>query len=146
MTETRIWLAAVCAAVSLTLSLPQTALADEIDKATQDALQSIITQQIEAFGRDDAATAQSFAAPGIKQKFPDAKDFNDMVHRSYAPLIHPKSTHFDATGQTALGPIQKVTIVDSEGQAWTAVYSFEQIDGQWRINGCALVKEQSTTI
>ena len=146
MPKARIRLAALCLAGGLASTVPHLARAAEVDKATQDKLQSIITQQIDAFGRDDAAVAQSFAAPGIKDKFPDAKDFNAMVHRSYAPLIHPKSTRFDATGQAGAGAAQTVTIVDADGQAWTALYSFEQIDGQWRINGCVLVKEQSTTI
>ncbi len=122
------------------------ARADGLDAATQDALQSIITKQIDAFGRNDAQTAQSFAAPGIKQKFPDADAFNTMVHQSYAPLIHPKSTRFEPAGTTALGPIEKVMIVDDKGQAWTAVYTFEQVDGQWRINGCVLVQAQSTNV
>ncbi|WP_131116921.1 DUF4864 domain-containing protein [Lichenihabitans psoromatis] len=122
------------------------ARAADLDAATQATLRSIITQQINAFGRDDADAAESFAAPGIRSKFPNAKDFNAMVHQSYAPLIHPRSTHFDEAGQTALGPLQKVTIVDADGGVWTAVYTFEQVDGMWRITGCALVKEQGTTI
>ena len=122
------------------------ALAEGIDKATESTFQSIITQQMDAFGRDDAVTAQSFAAPGIKSKFPDPQAFNAMVHQTYAPLIHPRSTRFRSGGTTALGPVEKVTIVDSKGQAWTAIYSFEQVDGQWRINGCILVQEQSTSV
>ncbi len=135
--------AALGALIFASLSL-HAARADGFDKATQDALQTVITQQLDAFGRDDAVTAQSFAAPSIKQRFPDASAFNAMVHQSYAPLIRPKSTHFEQAGSTALGPIEKVTIVDDKGQVWTAIYSFEQVDGQWRINGCTLVREQST--
>lgn len=120
--------------------------ADDLDKATQDSLQQIITQQLDAFAHDDAEKAESFAAPGIKSKFPDPKDFVAMVHQSYAPLFQPRSTHFEKADTTAMGPLQSVTIVDRDGGAWTAVYTFEQVDGQWRINGCALVKEDSTTI
>ena len=139
-------IALVLAAAGLSMGGAGAATADEVDKATQEALKGIITQQIEAFGHEDPDTAESFAAPGIKARFPDPKDFLAMVHKSYAPLIHPRSTHFDETGTTGGGPMQKVTIVDSEGGAWTAVYTFEQVDGQWRISGCILVKEQSTTI
>lgn len=121
------------------------AWAEGVDKATQDAFQSIITRQIDAFGRDDAVTAHSFAAPSIKRMFPDAGAFNSMVHQSYAPLIHPRSTHFEGAETTATGPVEKVTIVDDKGQVWTAVYTFEQVDGEWRINGCVLLRDQSTT-
>lgn len=134
------------AAVAILLASLASARADEIDKATQDQLQKVITDQLDAFAHEDADRAESFAAPGIKQHFPDAKDFVAMVHQAYAPLFQPRSTHFDKTGSTALGPIQAVTIVDRDGQAWTALYTFEEVEGQWRINGCVLVKEQSTTI
>ena len=123
----------------------QSAQAADVDQAVQKEMQTIITQQLDALGRDDAATAQSFAAPGIKTKFPDPQGFSDMVHNAYAPLIRPRSTHFDAAGETAVGPLQNVTIVDSKGQVWTAVYTFEQVEGQWRINGCVLIRAQSTT-
>lgn len=134
------------AVLLITAALVRPALADELDKATQDSLQQIIAQQLDAFAHEDAEKAESFAAPGIKSKFPDPKDFVAMVHQSYAPLFSPRSTHFEKAGTTATGPLQSVTIVDREGAAWTAVYTFEQVDGQWRINGCALVKEDSTTI
>ena len=122
------------------------AWAEGVDKSTQDAFQSIITRQIDAFGRDDAVTAHSFAAPGIKRMFPDAGAFNSMVHQSYAPLIHPKSTRFEPAAASEIGPVEKVTIVDDKGQVWTAVYTFEQVDGQWRINGCVLVQDKSTSV
>ena len=137
--------AGVAAVLIATVVVPP-ASADELDKATQDSLQQIIAQQLDAFAHEDAEKAQSFAAPGIKARFPDPKDFVAMVHQSYAPLFQPRSTHFEKSGSTAMGPLQSVTIVDHEGAAWTAVYTFEQVDGQWRINGCALVKEASTTI
>lgn len=134
------------AAVLIGTAVLRPALADGLDKATQDTLQQIIAQQLDAFAHEDAEKAESFAAPGIRAKFPDPKDFVAMVHNAYAPLFQPRSTHFEKAGSSAMGPLQSVTIVDREGTAWTAVYTFEQVDGQWRINGCALVKEDSTTI
>lgn len=134
------------ATVLIAAAVARPASADDLDKATQDTLQQIIAQQLDAFAHEDAEKAESFAAPGIRAKFPDPKDFVAMVHQSYAPLFQPRSTHFEKSGSTATGPLQSVTIVDHEGSAWTAVYTFEQVDGQWRISGCALVKEDSTTI
>lgn len=115
------------------------------DNSSDAAFQAVIAAQIDAIGRGDAAAAQSFASPGIKQKFPEAAQFLDMVRQSYAPLVHPKSTHFEAGGETGLGPMEKVTIVDSSGVVWTAVYTFEQVDGQWRITGCSLLKAPDTS-
>ena len=39
------------------------------------AAQSVIRSQAEAFGRDDAATAYSYAAPAIHEMFPQADIF-----------------------------------------------------------------------
>ncbi len=140
------WLAIAVAFAGLTASEVQPSRAESPDKATQDAMQGIIARQIEAFGKDDGVTAESFAAPGIKAMFPDAKDFLAMVNRSYAPLVRPRSTHFDAAEQAGPHVIQKVTVVDAAGAAWTAIYSFETVDGALQINGCVLAKEDSTTI
>ncbi|HEX4766324.1 MAG TPA: DUF4864 domain-containing protein [Lichenihabitans sp.] len=115
------------------------------DKADGAAFQTVITAQLDAIAHDDAATAQSFASPGIKQKFPDPAGFLAMVKQSYAPLVKPRSTHFDMAGDTGLGPMERVTIIDSSGVVWTAVYTFEQVDGQWRITGCSLLKAPDTT-
>ena len=43
------------------------------------AAQSIIRAQVDAFGRDDAATAYSYAAPAIQSIFPQADIFLSMV-------------------------------------------------------------------
>lgn len=108
-------------------------------------IQATITSQIDAFGQGDATKAESFAAPGIKTMFPDADAFLGMVKESYAPLIHPRSTHFDATVTSSMGTVQHVTVVDTQGVVWTAVYSLEKVDGRWAISGCVLVKSPETS-
>ena len=108
-------------------------------------IQSTITAQIQAFDRGDAAQAESFASPGIRSMFPDASTFYGMVKQSYAPLVHPRSTHFEPTVTAEGGAVQHVTVVDSEGVVWTAVYTMEKVDGHWTISGCTLVKSNETT-
>jgi hypothetical protein len=40
-----------------------------------------------------------------------------------------------------------VTIVDVDGQVWTAIYSFErQANGSWKISGCRLVRAPSADV
>ena len=122
------------------------AMAEELDKGTADSLQGIITQQLDAFAKGDEDKAASFASPGIQQRFPGGKDFMAMVHQSYEALVKPRSTRFDKAGSTALGPMQSVALVDKDGTSWMAVYTFEQVDGQWKINGCVLVKQEGTSV
>ena len=122
------------------LALPALALparaADDVAAA-----QGVIRSQVEALGRDDAATAYSFAAPAIHDIFPRADIFLFMVQQSYAPVYRHKSFEFGearvSDGQIA----QRVHIVDANGEAWEALYTLEQQpDGSLKITGCSLLK------
>jgi Domain of unknown function (DUF4864) len=103
--------------------------------------QGIITSQVEAFGRDDAATAYSYAAPGIQGMFPQPDIFLSMVQRNYAPVYRHKSFEF-GEARAADGRIaQRVNIIDADGEAWEALYTLEQQpDGSLKIIGCVLIK------
>jgi len=105
------------------------------------AAQSAIRAQAEAFSRDDAATAYSYAAPAIHDMFPQADIFMAMVRRSYAPVYRHKSLEF-GEARVADGIIaQRVRIVDENGEAWEALYTLEQeADGSVKIIGCVLLK------
>ena len=50
------------------------------------AAQSVIQAQEQAFSRGDAAAAYSHAAPEIKQLFPEADIFMQMVQQAYTPV------------------------------------------------------------
>src|SRR6195256_242132 len=105
------------------------------------AAQSVIRAQEQAFGRDDAAAAYSHAAPAIREIFPQADIFLQMVQQAYPPVYRHKSFEFGearaAGGQIA----QRVHIVDDNGEAWEALYTLEQQpDGSLKITGCSLLK------
>ncbi|WP_237477157.1 DUF4864 domain-containing protein [Lichenibacterium dinghuense] len=125
--------------------LASTASSRAAEAGADPDIQSTITAQIDAFGEGDAARAESFASPGIKSMFPDASAFYGMVKQSYGALVHPRSTYFEPTVTAEGGAVQHVTVVDSDGVVWTAVYSLEKVDGRWAISGCVLVKSKETT-
>ena len=103
--------------------------------------QGVIRSQVEAFGRDDAATAYSYAAPGIQQMFPQAELFLFMVQNSYAPVYRHKSFEFGEARVEDGKILQRVHIVDAEGMPWEALYTLElQPDGSVKITGCMLLK------
>lgn len=112
------------------------------DSATKTDIQAVITKQLDALRRDDAAGAEEFAAPAIKQQFGEPAKFLDMVKEHYAALVNPKNTSFGETAGSPHGPLQKVIVVAADGTVWTAVYSFERVDGAWRITGVGLVKNE----
>jgi hypothetical protein len=105
------------------------------------AAQAVIRSQAEAFSRDDAATAYSYAAPAIHDMFPQADIFMSMVRRSYAPVYRHKSFEFGEARASNGTIAQRVHIVDENGEAWEALYTLEQeADGSVKIIGCVLLK------
>jgi hypothetical protein len=103
--------------------------------------QSVISSQAEAFGRDDAAAAYSYAAPAIREMFPQADIFMFMVQNSYAPVYRHKSFEFGEARVEDGRVAQRVHIVDANGEAWEALYTLErQADGSLKIIGCVLLK------
>ena len=126
---------AIVLLLALLFALPACA-ADDVAAA-----QSVIRSQEQAFGRDDAQAAYSYAAPAIKQIFPQADIFMMMVQQAYPPVYRHKSFEFGearaADGQIA----QRVHIVDANGEAWEALYTLEQQpDGSLKITGCSLLR------
>src|SRR6266851_5310133 len=105
------------------------------------AAQSVIRSQAEAFGRDDAATAYSYAAPAIHDMYPRADIFMEMVQRSFAPVYRHRSFEFGEARVEGGWIAQRVHIVDANGEAWEALYTLEaQPDGSLKITGCSLLK------
>jgi hypothetical protein len=105
------------------------------------AAQSVIRSQEQAFGRDDAAAAWSYAAPAIQGMFGEANTFMTMVQQGYAPVYRHKSFEFGEARAEGGVIAQHVRIVDANGEAWDALYTLErQPDGSFKIIGCLLVK------
>ena len=105
------------------------------------AAQRVIRSQVEALGRDDAATAYSYAAPAIQEIFPQPDIFMAMVRGSYAPVYRHRSFEFGEARVSDGRIAQRVHIVDAEGVAWEALYTLElQPDGSLKITGCSLLK------
>jgi hypothetical protein len=122
------------------LALPTLALsaraADDVATA-----QGVIRSQVEAFSRDDAATAYSYAAPAIHDMFPRADLFLFMVQQSYAPVYRHRSFEFGEARASDGKIAQRVHIVDANGEGWEALYTLEQQpDGSVKIIGCVLLK------
>ncbi|WKA29982.1 DUF4864 domain-containing protein [Bradyrhizobium roseum] len=112
------------------------ALADDVAAA-----QNVIREQEQALARGDAAAAYSHAAPEIKQLFPQADIFLQMVQQAYPPIHRHKSFEFGEARSAGGRIAQRVHIVDDNGEAWEAMYTLEQqSDGSLKITGCSLLK------
>jgi hypothetical protein len=134
--------AAALFAVLLAFCVPSSGSAQSPGAADTVEFQRIISGQISALNADDGPAAYAFAAPLIQQIFPTPDAFMAMVRKGYQPVYRQKSYDFAKTGTDSAGrPNQFVDIIDANGKAWTAVYTFErQPDGSWKISGCMLVE------
>jgi Domain of unknown function (DUF4864) len=120
----------------LVFGLAAPAFADDVATA-----QGVIRAQEQAFIRGDAAAAYSHAAPEIKQLFPQADIFLQMVQQAYPPIHRHKSFEFGEARAAGGRIAQRVRIVDDNGEAWEALYTLEQqSDGSLKITGCSLLK------
>ena len=79
---------ALLVALGFTLT-PALAFADDVAAA-----QGVIRAQEQAFVRDDAATAYSYAAPAFREIFPAPDIFMSMVQNGYAPVYRHRSFKF----------------------------------------------------
>lgn len=130
-----------------TMLQPPSAMA--VEEADRAAGQIVIDRQIEAFRRDDAAGAFSFASPTIREMFGSDERFMAMVRDGYKAVYRQRSYEFGPVRDVDDGFEQAVRIQDNEGVDWDAVYTLQrQPDGSWRISGCRLVKRpgESATI
>lgn len=115
------------------------------------AIQAVISAQIEAFRKDDAERAFSFATPGIRQVFQTPERFIEMVKTGYAQIYRPLKVEFGPASRS-LGALQQVrqvvNLVGLDGKKAVAYYLMErQPDGSWKIGGVQLellVDDRST--
>lgn len=112
--------------------------------ATEDvaAIRNMIIGQIDAFRKDDAEKAFSFAAPKIKEIFRTPEVFLHMVRKSYQSVYRPRTYKFRTIQSIDGKVVQPVTVVGPTGITETALYIMEiQPDGSWRIGACIMAQE-----
>ena len=117
------------------------AFGQAISDADARAVRAVIEAQLDAFKRDDAARAFSYATPSIRDTFGTAEKFMAMVREQYAVVYRPRSVSFEAPLMAGEDLFQPVHLTDGSGHAWMAIYPMVKLpDGTWRINGCHLAR------
>ncbi len=111
------------------------------DTATE--IQTIIADQLDAFGKDDDTRAYDHAAEVIKRIFPTKSIFMEMVRTGYPPIYRAKSWSFNEPTPLDNGYSQIVKLTDDQGRIWNALYTLERdSNGTWKITGCRLLKSE----
>jgi hypothetical protein len=128
------------------IAIPWVSPAHAADEAAKLEARATVERQIEAFRKDDAATAYAQAAPSIQGMFASPDTFIEMVRKGYGAVYRARSFSIDRVEESGEdGLTLGMTLQDENGIDWMALYSLEkQSDGAWRINGCRLVKAAGT--
>ncbi len=107
-------------------------------------IRSVIERQLQAFQRDDAVSAFSFASPEIQAKFCTPEQFIQMVKIGYPAIYRPRSVIFEDAIVVQGIPTQPVLLMSPDGTPVRAVYLMEQdLNDSWRINGCYLASVEN---
>ena len=135
-------LAGICLIVAMLSFSP--ARADDaasVLAADHQAIEQVITSQLDAFRRDAADAAFSLASPKIQSMFGDAPHFMAMVRQGYPPVYRSRSAEFEQVQTIDDRIVQRVVLIGPDGAAVTALYTMEhEPDGTWKIDGCTLTK------
>lgn len=107
---------------------------------------AIIERQLDAFQRDAWAEAYSFAAPEIRQIFPSAEIFADMVRGAYPMVYRPSGVDFlEDSPAGAAEHRHLLRLIDADGEAHLALYELRLVNGAWRISGVRVMKEPAAS-
>jgi hypothetical protein len=109
------------------------------------AIRLVIQSQLDAFQKDDGATALRFSTPGLRARFRSPDSFLKMVRHDYFPVYRPSQISFGALDDVEGSKVQHVLVVDPDGNTHEALYVMEhQRNGKWLIAGCFLVDSNLT--
>ncbi|MDF2180520.1 DUF4864 domain-containing protein [Neptuniibacter sp. CAU 1671] len=118
------------------------AFADTIIDIEGEAARATISGQIAAFLKNDNETAYSYAAPIIKQQFPNVEIFMLMVVHGFQPVWKPKNYAFGKAIQ--IGPeeiMQQVFLTGPDGKPYEALYTLtKQKEGDYKISAVRIIE------
>ncbi len=127
-------------ALLVVLFMGSGALAQD-DVAPDPAIESTIQSQLDAFLKDDFATAFTYAAPSIQGMFGTAEVFGMMVKRGYPMVWRPDDVRFTELRQEGGEMAQRVLIRDQDGASHLLEYRLIDEGGQWRISGVQIIPQ-----
>ena len=114
--------------------------AGQLTAADEKNVRAVVQAQLQAFAKDDAVKAFSYAAPNIQQALGSASRFMAMVRQNYPVVYRPASVAFLKPEGSDDDVVQRVQMTDASGNSWLAVYSLQrQKSKSWRITACSVV-------
>ncbi|WP_336367833.1 DUF4864 domain-containing protein [Marinobacter sp. C2H3] len=108
------------------------------ESGATEGIHEAILSQIEAFANDDRATAWSYAADGVKQRFGSPDVFVRMVALAYPAVHHATAIEFRQRVPHGSYDVQVVRLRGPDGKMWDAYYQMVNGEQGWKIAGVGL--------
>ncbi len=102
-------------------------------------LYSLAEKQIAAFRRKDFPTAYTYAASGIRQKFP-LDQFSEMVKKTYPHLTRSGRLNFGQVEFAANVRASAMIYVSNGVESVPMIYAFVKEQGKWKIEGVQMLR------
>jgi hypothetical protein len=107
----------------------------------EQAIQSLINDQIAALQTDDFSTAFSFASPMIQRLFGNSENFGAMVRQGYPMVYRPKSVRMLGVREDGGLVWQRVMVTDRAGATHLLDYQLIKTPEGWLINAVQLLPQ-----
>lgn len=133
----RLILAALALAVSIALAGPSHA--QEVVAPNPD-IEATIAGQFDAFRAGDVENAWTFASPNIQGLFGSVENFARMVEQGYPMVWQPGDVDFIDLQSFGGILVQRVQVIDAQGNAHYLGYQMVETEGGWRINGVQVLR------
>ena len=105
-----------------------------------EAIENVISSQLDAFLKDDFATAFTFASPNIRSLFGSPDRFGMMVRQGYPMVWRPADVQYVGVEDGPGFKMQKVLITDQNGARHLLGYAMIQTPDGWQINGVQILR------
>ena len=127
------------------ITVPITLFADDAER--DEAIAAVISDQLDAFAKDDEDRAFSHASPSIQLHFDSPGYFMEMVRRSYPMIYRPQSYELGGVRVVPDKIFQTASFVDQKYGRYQVLYEMQQQgDGAWKINGVRVVKSRDVVV
>ena len=103
-------------------------------------VEGVIQDQLDAFLRDDFATAFTFASPMIQGMFGSASNFEAMVKQGYPMVWRHGSVRYGESTTRGSTVLQTVILTDADGAVHALEYEMIPVGDDWQINGVRFVR------
>lgn len=133
--------------LGLSMLSPVTALTQDLGDAENEAIHSVVKNQLDAFASDDAQTAFELASDETQALIGSPQALLDIVRDWYPPLHRPQKAEFapaEVAGELA---VQEVVITDMNNVVWIAVFLMQlDEESNWKVDSYHLVETTSVEI